>query len=96
MADYGKRHLLLEDGAFCVAAELSFSEVICDVARHNELRALGAEIIGAQLVGMFEAQLGTEEDGRADPVAVADEMFRVCCGVAGALAFDVVDKFVAN
>ena len=70
--------------------------MVGEVASDDELGLLGAEVVGLYVVAVFEAYLGAEEDGGADPVAVADEVLGVLGGVTGALALDVVDELVAD
>ena len=69
--------------------------MVGDVTGDDELGLLGAEVVGGQVIGVLQAKFGTEEDGRADPVPVAEEVLGVLGGVAGTLSLDVVYKFVA-
>src|SRR5271170_2499387 len=71
-------------------------KVIGDVAGDDALSFLGAEVVGRKVVGVFETDFEAEENGAADPVAVADKVLGVLGLVACALALYVVDEFVAD
>ena len=86
----------LRDAYTLVRFAICGLEVVGDVAGGYELGLFCAQVVGGEVVGVLEANLGAEEDCAADPVTVADEMLGVFGGVAGALAFDVVDELVAN
>ena len=66
-------------------------EVVGKVAGYNELGGLRAKVVGWGLIAMFEPDLRAEEDSRADPMAVAEQVFGVSSLVSGALASDVVE-----
>jgi hypothetical protein len=75
---------------------LLLSEKVNKIAGAGELVFLGAEIAGGQVVAAFQPELRAEEDGCSDPAAPANEVLRIFCLCSGALAFHVVEEFVAE
>jgi len=70
--------------------------VVGDIACDDELRGLVSVVVGGGVVGVLESQLRAEEDCGANPVAVADQVFGVLGGEAGALPANIVDELVAD
>jgi hypothetical protein len=61
------------------------SEVKDNVAGENQLALFRSCIISRRIISVFESQFGTNQDGGAEPVPPADEMFGVLRPEAGSL-----------
>ena len=70
-------------------------EVDDEIASGAELVAAGAEVVGGEVEGVIEAELGAELDGGAEPVIEGDRVLVIAALVAGALAFLVIEEGVA-
>ena len=72
------------------------SEVENQIARHGELIVPSTVVVSFQIPGTLETQFRTYLDGCADPMTPRDRVLRISGGVAGALAFFVVEKVTAE
>ena len=72
------------------------SEVENQIARHGELIVPSTVVVSFQIPGTLETQFRTYLDGCADPMTPRDRVLRISGGVAGALAFLVIEKVTAE
>src|ERR1700760_3254141 len=66
------------------------------VHREGELVLFGTVVIRRAIIGMLEAELGTDRDDVGNPMSKGDAVLGVERLVAGPLATEVIEKIVAD